>query len=138
MLWDREDAAAWLAAGMGLGSHGSNHVDLSAVSSAVIDEEITGSKRVLEGAWGPVEGFCYPWGRSSHLARERVRAAGYRYALAGGYSRHHQPSDLFALGRITVDHDDRVEDLDMKLRGGYDWLDGLGRLRSRVGAWRSS
>lgn len=136
-LWEEGDAAAWDAAGMGLGSHGLHHVDLSVAPAAVIEEELVGSKAALEAAIRPVEGFCYPWGRASWFAQERVRAAGYRYALAGGYSRHHVSEELFALGRITVDHDDTVEDLHMKLRGGYDWLDGLGRLRSKAGTWRS-
>lgn len=137
-LWEQADAEKWVAADMGLGSHGSTHIDLSGVPRSVIDREVTGSKQMLEEAFGPVEGFCYPWGRSSDIARRSVEAAGYRYALAGGYIRHHDPSDLLSLGRITVDYDDRVEDLDMKLRGGYDWLDVVGRFRSRVSTWRSS
>lgn len=137
-LWEIGDAAGWDAAGMGLGSHGMHHIDLSVASVGEIDEELVGSKVALEGVVRPIEGFCYPWGRVSPVAQERVRAAGYRYALAGGYRRRHGPEELFALGRVTVDHDDTIEDLRMKLRGGYDWLDGVGRLRSKVGTWRSS
>jgi peptidoglycan/xylan/chitin deacetylase (PgdA/CDA1 family) len=137
-LWDEADAKAWVDEGMGLGSHGSTHVDLSTASVDVIDREVGDSKRELEISVGPVEGFCYPWGRSSAVARERLELVGYRYAVAGGYSRHHAREDRYALGRITVDHDDTAGDLHMKLRGGYDWLDGVGRLRSKVGAWRSS
>jgi peptidoglycan/xylan/chitin deacetylase (PgdA/CDA1 family) len=138
VLWDEDDARTWIAEGMELGSHGSSHVDLSAATPEVIDWEVAGSRQALEGATGQIDGFCYPWGRNSALARERVRAAGYRYAVAGGYSRHHGSGDLYALGRITIDHDDTVKDLLLKLRGGYDWLDGVGRLRSKVGSWRSS
>jgi peptidoglycan/xylan/chitin deacetylase (PgdA/CDA1 family) len=137
-LWDEQDVYVWRAAGMGVGSHGSHHIDLSRAPAAVVDEEVRGSKRALEAAVGSVEGFCYPWGRASAVAQGCVRKAGFRYALAGGYSRHHAVTGLFALGRITVDHDDTVEDLHMKLRGGYDWLNGLGHLRSRMGTWRSS
>jgi peptidoglycan/xylan/chitin deacetylase (PgdA/CDA1 family) len=137
-LWDEADAKAWMAEGMGLGSHGSTHVDLSTASVDIINREVGDSKRELETSVGSIEGFCYPWGRSSEVARQRVEQAGYRYAVASGYSRHHTDADRYALGRITVDHDDTVDDLRMKLRGGYDWLDGVGRLRSKVGAWRSS
>ena len=134
-LWDREDAIEWKRSGMGIGSHGMTHKDLSEASASAVDEEVAGSKLALEEVLGPVAGFCYPWGRSSPLAQQRVEAAGYRYGLAGGYSRQHVASDLLALGRITVDHDDSLDDFRMKLRGGYDWLDGLVRLRSRL-AWR--
>ncbi len=137
-LWDEADAKAWAAEGMGIGSHGSRHVDLSTAPMDLVDHEVGDSKRELEASVGPIEGFCYPWGRSSAVARERVERAGYRYAVAGGYSRHHTGAERYALGRITVDHDDTAGDLHMKLRGGYDWLDGVGRLRSKVGAWRSS
>src|SRR5439155_4173652 len=109
ILWDEDDARTWIAEGMELGSHGSSHVDLSVSTREVIDREVAGSRQILEGTVGRVEGFCYPWGRSSPLARERVRAAGYRYAVAGGYSRFHGSGNLYALGRITVDHDDTVE-----------------------------
>jgi peptidoglycan/xylan/chitin deacetylase (PgdA/CDA1 family) len=136
-LWDEADAKAWVDEGMGLGSHGLTHIDLSTAPIEVIDREIGDSKRELETSVGSIDGFCYPWGRSSEVARERVEQAGYRYAVAGGYRREHSGADRYALGRITVDHDDTVDDLHMKLRGGYDWLDGLGRVRSRVGAWRS-
>ncbi len=137
-LWDETDARAWLAGGMGIGSHGLSHRDLSVAPVPVIDEEVSGSMQALEDAFGSVDGFCYPWGRYSPVARQRVEAAGYRYGLAAGYSRHHAREDLYALGRITVDHDDTIGDLQMKLRGGYDWLDNVGLLRSKVGAWRSS
>ena len=135
-LWNVEDAQAWVGAGMSLGSHGLSHVDLSSAPLPVIKEEVAGSKRLLEEICGEVDGFCYPWGRASVGAMLEVEAAGYRYGLAAGYSRHHARENLFALGRIPVDHEDTVEDLQMKLRGGYDWLDGVGRLRSKV-AWRS-
>jgi peptidoglycan/xylan/chitin deacetylase (PgdA/CDA1 family) len=137
-LWDESDAKGWVAEGMGLGSHGSTHVDLSSASADVLDREVGDSKRALEASVGPVEGFCYPWGRGATVARGRVERAGYRYAVAGGYGRHHTNVDRYSLARITVDHDDTVHDFHMKLRGGYDWLDDVGRLRSKVGAWRSS
>lgn len=138
VLWDEDDARAWVREGMELGSHGMTHVDLSTAPRDVIDREVVDSRQILESDVTQIEGFCYPWGRSSALTRERVEAAGYRYAVAGGYSRHHASGDLYALGRITVDNDDTVEDLLMKLRGGYDWLDGVGRLRTKVRSWRSS
>jgi peptidoglycan/xylan/chitin deacetylase (PgdA/CDA1 family) len=137
-LWDEADAKAWAAEGMGVGSHGCTHIDLSAASDDVLDREVADSKRALETTVGTVDGFCYPWGRGSGHARGRVERAGYRYAVAGGYGRHHTNADRYSLSRITVDHDDSVHDLDMKLRGGYDWLDDVGRMRSKVEAWRSS
>lgn len=135
-LWNVDDASAWIEAGMTIGSHGMHHVDLTTATPERIRAEVAGSKAALEEALGLVAAFCYPWGRHRGPAREEVRRAGYAYAVAGGYGRSHRPGEVFALRRLTVDHDDTMRNFELKLRGGYDWLDALGRARERTRAWR--
>jgi hypothetical protein len=75
-----------------------------------------------------------PVGEVRLLPGRRPVRRGNRHALAEGYNRCHLPQESYRLGRITVDHDDTIKDLEMKLRGGDDWLDHVGRLRSKLGA----
>jgi peptidoglycan/xylan/chitin deacetylase (PgdA/CDA1 family) len=134
-LWDLDHATAWLDAGMTIGSHGMHHIDLTTTTPARIRAEVAGSKAALEKAIGPVAAFCYPWGRHHALARAEVRRAGYAYAVGGGYGRSHRSDEVFALRRLTVDHDDTMRDFELKLKGGFDWLDILTKVRNRTRAW---
>ena len=69
------------AAGFCIGSHTVNHVRLSAVPPAVLEQELTASRRRLEAELNaPVLDFAYPFGGISDCgleARQAVQRAGY-------------------------------------------------------------
>jgi peptidoglycan/xylan/chitin deacetylase (PgdA/CDA1 family) len=68
--------------GMEIGSHTSDHEDLSTASLADIDNQVQKSKKDLESITGkPVETFCYPFGKSSATAEAEVIKAGYKSAV---------------------------------------------------------
>ena len=71
------------ARGMEVGAHGMSHVDLSSLETKQLEEEVSGSRRVLSDVLGEtVEGFCYPYGRVNSTAIQAVRKAGYAYACS--------------------------------------------------------
>ena len=71
------------ARGMEVGSHSMNHLRLSGLEPELLEEEVSGSRRVLSEVLGEaVEGFCYPYGSIDSAAVQAVRRAGYAYACA--------------------------------------------------------
>lgn len=69
--------------GMEVGSHGMSHVRLANLPEKKLEEEVAGSRHVLEELLGePVEGFCYPYGSLDEAAVRAARAAGYSYGCA--------------------------------------------------------
>lgn len=95
--------------GMEVGAHTLSHPILARLDSAQAWDEISGSKRVLEGILGhPVRWFAYPNGRpgrdynAEHV--DMVRKAGFAAAVTtapGAATRH---SDPFQLPRFTPWH----------------------------------
>lgn len=71
------------ARGMEVGSHGVSHLRLSGLDPELLEEEVSGSRRVLSEVLGEaVEGFCYPYGSVDSAAIRAVRRAEYAYACA--------------------------------------------------------
>ncbi|MFI6016306.1 MULTISPECIES: polysaccharide deacetylase family protein [unclassified Streptomyces] len=108
-------------AGVEIGSHGLNHVDLTKADTETLRSETADSRAVLESLLQtPVEGFCYPYGAVDHRVVDAVRDAGYGYACAI------DPGDLngvHTLPRVHVGQNDRALRLFLKYR--------LHRLRRR-------
>ncbi len=93
----------WLAAGMEVGAHTRQHVDLSTCDPVVARTEITQSRLDLEQTLGvPVRSFCYPYGRYREDHVEMARAAGYDMATTSDSARVHWDTDLLRLPRLTV------------------------------------
>jgi peptidoglycan/xylan/chitin deacetylase (PgdA/CDA1 family) len=75
------------AAGMEIGSHTKFHPYLDQVASvALLDNEVIGSKKILEESIGTTTAFAYPFGEHSTSSVNEVKRAGYRVArtILGG------------------------------------------------------
>ena len=71
-------------AGMEVGAHGFEHLDMTKLSPEALTYQLTESKRVLEAWFGrPVTGMAYPYGANNAAVREAVKKAGYLHARAG-------------------------------------------------------
>lgn len=82
------DLRAAADAGVEVGSHGVNHVNLRRASDAVLDDELRRSRHVLEQELGrPVPSFCYPQAKVDARV-ERAAAKHYDSAVAAGGKRH--------------------------------------------------
>ena len=102
--------------GWELDSHTINHVDVSQASGAQLQDEVSGSRKMLQQRFHqPVNFFCYPSGRYDAQAIQAVRAAGYLGATTTdeGLASKSEP---YTLERIRVDGSDGVDGLERKLK----------------------
>jgi peptidoglycan/xylan/chitin deacetylase (PgdA/CDA1 family) len=68
---------AMLAAGWELAAHTINHSDLTTLEGEALEEEVAGSREILQREYGaPVKNFCYPAGRFDETVIAAVEAAG--------------------------------------------------------------
>ncbi|RYZ08838.1 MAG: polysaccharide deacetylase family protein [Myxococcales bacterium] len=82
------DLRAAASAGVEIGSHGVNHLNLRRASDAALTEELRRSREVLEQELGrAVPSFCYPQAKVDARV-ERATAVHYESAVAAGGRRH--------------------------------------------------
>jgi peptidoglycan/xylan/chitin deacetylase (PgdA/CDA1 family) len=78
--------------GITIGSHTKSHVSLPAETSAVVADELEGSRQALEAHLGePIAHFAYPGGQFTTPITDAVARAGYRFAYTAcqhGEPRH--------------------------------------------------
>ena len=90
--------------GISFGSHTKNHPYLPSVSSRqVLEEEIKGSKELLEDRLGkeaPL--FSYPFGGFTEEAKQLVQEVGYKAAVTSNRGEKGKERDLYALSRIKM------------------------------------
>ncbi|MGH2975262.1 MAG: polysaccharide deacetylase family protein [Solirubrobacterales bacterium] len=88
---------AMIAAGWELAAHTINHLDLTTLDAEQLQEEVAGSRRLLQREYGvPVANFCYPAGRFDETVIAAVEAAGYTGATTEipGYATRDKPYEL--------------------------------------------
>jgi peptidoglycan/xylan/chitin deacetylase (PgdA/CDA1 family) len=88
---------AMIAAGWELASHTINHSDLTTLDAAGLEEELDGSKEMLEDEFDvTVKNFCYPAGKFDETVIAAVEAAGYVGATTEipGYAQRDVPYEL--------------------------------------------
>jgi peptidoglycan/xylan/chitin deacetylase (PgdA/CDA1 family) len=93
---------AMLAAGWELAAHTINHSDLTTLEGEALEEEVAGSRKLLQREYGvPVKNFCYPSGRFDPTVIAAVEAAGYTGATTEipGWATKDHP---YELARIEV------------------------------------
>ena len=113
-IWDADKVAAkplmtvgewqqWHQAGMDIGSHTCHHANLTELSEAKAQEEITRSRQELQEAVGcEVRHFCYPYGRYHAQHADMAQRAGYTTATTTHRGRVSVGDDMFTLKRIMV------------------------------------
>lgn len=108
---------AMLAAGWELAAHTINHSDLTTLEAEALEEEVAGSRKLLQREYGvPVKNFCYPSGRFDETVIAAVEAAGYVGATTEipGFATEGHP---YELARIEVLGSWTVADLAEAMRG---------------------
>jgi peptidoglycan/xylan/chitin deacetylase (PgdA/CDA1 family) len=108
---------AMLDAGWELAAHTINHSDLTTLEGEALEEEVAGSRKLLQGEYGvPVKNFCYPSGRFNSTVIAAVEGAGYVGAtteIPGLATKDHP----YELARIEVLGSWTVGDLAEAMRG---------------------
>jgi peptidoglycan/xylan/chitin deacetylase (PgdA/CDA1 family) len=102
--------------GWELDSHTIHHVDVSQATGAQLQDEVAGSRKMLQERFHqPVNFFCYPSGRYDDQAIQAVRAAGYLGATTTDEGLADK-GEMYTLRRIRVDGSDGVGGLERKLK----------------------
>jgi peptidoglycan/xylan/chitin deacetylase (PgdA/CDA1 family) len=90
-------------AGIEIGSHTVNHVDLTKQSPSNLRFQLVASRQALEQLLGhPVLSFCYPRGRFNADVVGAVQAAGYEDATSTQFGQPRTVAGRFAWGRLRV------------------------------------
>jgi len=88
---------AMIDAGWELAAHTIDHQDLTTLDAAELEEEVAGSRKLLQREYGvPVKNFCYPAGQFDETVVAAVEAAGYSGATTEvpGYAERSKPYEL--------------------------------------------
>ena len=102
-LMNLDDWQHWSRAGMEVGSHTRNHIDLTQVPDSVALEEVSKSRLDLQQAIGvEVSHFCYPYGRYADRHAQMAREAGYLTATTTRRGRAKASHNAFELPRIMI------------------------------------
>ena len=109
-----------------IGSHSFTHRKLVYLTKEELEEEISGSKTILETELGmKIDKFAYPYGELFHFDDRAVKAlmaAGFLYAFTTHFGRNINMADSYRINRIVIWDDDDIYDIRDKLSGYYDWM----------------
>jgi len=120
-------------AGWTVGSHGVNHDDLTLQGTTGVDRELIDSKAEIEERLGmECQHFSYTWGRYNQQLKERVRQAGYGFAVSGIHGPVKADVDFLAIPRINIDADCTLDDFQSIVLGDWDYLGYLQRARCLI------
>jgi peptidoglycan/xylan/chitin deacetylase (PgdA/CDA1 family) len=118
MLSEEDIDALTRLDGVEIGAHTISHPHVDEIAGQALEDEIAGSKRMLETlVGGSVTSFAYPHGSHDRRSREAVIRAGYRSGAAIKNAISHLRDDPFAIARWTVTADTSPERLAEVLRG---------------------
>lgn len=114
--WDQVRALA--AEGVEIGGHSHTHPQLDQIDDDALWSELIRCKEIVTGELGtaPVS-FAYPFGYSDRRVRARVRAAGFRQALAVGNGLARRRQGPYALQRLTVRRSTTLEEFERLVQG---------------------
>ena len=134
--WEELEALQRL--GWDIQAHGRRHRPMVQLDPGALEEEVVGSKLILERRLGsPVDFFCYPYGAFDLAAVEAIRRAGYLGAVTcrSGVLPQRPEGDWFRLPRTLVDGLVSLGHFSTVFRRGFLRLSAAERwLRGRAGA----
>ena len=117
------------AHGVQIGSHTMTHPKLYALHSSQINDEIRQSKELIEQKLGiPVHSFAYPFafpeqdGGFVRTLRSLLQTNDYRTGVCTVIGRARRGNDCLFFPRLPVNSYDDLRLFEVKLNGGYDWL----------------
>ncbi|MGZ4111001.1 MAG: polysaccharide deacetylase family protein [Tumebacillaceae bacterium] len=86
-----------------IGAHTKDHLDLTTLKTAAMDDEIAGSKKAIEAHIGqPVTAFAYPSGRLNDAVVQETEKAGFDFAVTTRPGVASDQQGLLMLNRVRV------------------------------------
>jgi len=106
-----------------IGSHTKVHFWLLGSDKRFLDEEVAGSKKILEEKLGKsVNAFCYPMGSFDKESKSAVEDAGYLCAVSTNPSGV-SPDDVYAIRRVKISRSsDSALGFWIKTTRAYTWF----------------
>ena len=119
----------WAAQGMEFGAHSRSHADLTTLSGAALEEEVTGSGRDLASILGTLPlSFAYPYGGYNETVRRSVAKA-FELAVTCDEGVNGLGTEPLLIRRATVQPADTLLNFALRVGFGYNPIE---RLRARV------
>ncbi len=136
-LLDIAELRALEASGFEIGSHGVDHLRMTALNDAALDYQMNTSRQSLEQALGnPVRSFAYPFGAWDARVRDAADAAGYGHACTTVSGWALRDGDPLRIRRLTIKNTDSAAVLARKLawaQNEVSWPHVAGSLARRLG-----
>lgn len=124
------------AAGFEIGSHGVDHLRMTALDDTALSHQLLTSRHTLEQALGkPVCSLAYPFGAWDERVRTAAAKAGYTQACTTDSGWALRDRDPLRIRRLTVTHADTAAVLARKLawaQNDVPWSRLAGRLARRL------
>jgi peptidoglycan/xylan/chitin deacetylase (PgdA/CDA1 family) len=137
LTWD--EVVALAGAGAAFGSHTVSHVQLYSIDRKKIDNELGASRRAIEDRLGRAVGYySYAYAFPEHdekfvsIYEMSLREAGYLGALTTRIGTVKPGNNPYCLKRLPVNSCDDAELLQVKLEGGYDWLNRIQVMKKKI------
>ena len=114
MSWDQITRLS--AAGVQFGSHSCCHRRMTELTpSEVLDDAIRSKAELTDRLGAQIRAYCYPFGAANSGVVDKIKRAGYQYAVRG--LRHEPPKrdDPFQIPRVEILGGDAIEDFVAKL-----------------------
>ena len=113
-----------------IGSHGLTHARLTEIDPESRRREVRESRARLRELLGTnVTSFAYPHGAVDAASRAEVADAGYAQAFSSRRGINTGRFDLYDLARTEITAEDDLRRFDEKIRGAWDWLGTVDRVR---------
>lgn len=127
LSWD--EVRELQAQGISFGSHTVNHPQLRKLSGHEIEDEVTRSKKAIEGKTpGTCSHFCYPF-KYPEENKEFTRrlcnilgSSGYTCGVSTKIGLATKDDEVFSVRRLPVNTADDGRSLAAKLSGAYNWI----------------
>lgn len=120
-LMNEAEIRQWKAAGQEIGSHTHQHIDLTVADDQTCRAEMGMGKKELEAVIeGPVNHFCYPYGRYEPKHSAIAGELGFMTATTTARSRCHAGMDLLQLPRVPVLRSTTLPVFWLKISTGYE------------------
>lgn len=105
-------------AGMEIGSHSANHLDLTTLSISNVNKEVSLSKVTLEEVTGKtIISFCYPAGKHDDIVGKAIVEAGYRIATTIKSGISSTSEEKILLSRLRINPSDSLITFASKIGG---------------------
>lgn len=109
-------------------SHAHNHVDLTKLTEAELDDDLQKSLIIIDGInKNNIQLFCYPYGYRNKLLVDVLKNKGFdaAFGISQGTIKFNNKSDLYKLKRVQIERSTSMIEFILKMCLAVDWYEKL-------------